>query len=307
MMIEYAIVYNGEYMIIETEAKRILSYNKHPSGWFGCKFTMNIYRGCQHRCIYCDSRSECYRIENFNDIIVKKNAADLLDIELKKKRKKGTVGTGAMSDPYMPIEKEYMLTRKCLEIIAKHRFPVHMTTKSNMILRDIDILEEINKIYVGIAMTITTPDDSLAKKTEPYAPMPSERYKALGILSTLGIETSITMMPLLPFINENPKDMIELVKKANDAGVKYIYASFGMTTRDRQREYYYKKLDELFPGLSEKYRKKYGTRYGIGISNYKKVKEAFLIECQKYGIKNEMPSYDKKLSALQISFFDEIN
>jgi DNA repair photolyase len=294
-------------MINEINAKSILSYNKHPSGWFGCRFVMNIYRGCEHQCIYCDSRSECYQIEDFNDIIVKINAPELLEESLKKKRKKGTIGAGAMCDAYMPIEKDYRLVRRCLEIIARYRFPVHITTKSNMILRDLDVLEQINDVYANIAFTITTPHDDLAAKVEPYASPPSERFKALGILSTMGIETCVTLMPLLPFINEDPEDVREIVKRASDAGVKYIYPSFGMTLRDRQRDYFYEKLDELFPGLSYEYRKSFKNTYGVGIRNYRKVKQAFLEECQAHGIKNEMPSYDKKLSSYQLSLFDQSN
>src|SRR3989339_474673 len=132
-------------MIKEIEAKTILSTSKHPSSWFGAKYIMNIYRGCEHKCIYCDSRSECYRIENFDDVIVKINAATLLKSEIRKKRVKGTISTGAMSDPYTLAEKDYKLTSQSLEIIAENRFPVHITTKSNMVLRDIESLIEINK------------------------------------------------------------------------------------------------------------------------------------------------------------------
>jgi len=154
-------------LIKEIDAKVLLSPNKKPSGWFGTNYLFNIYRGCEHRCIYCDSRSLCYKIENFDELIVKRNAIELLRKELKGKRKKGTIGTGSMSDPYTISEKKYSLTRGCLEAIAEYNFPVHITTKSNLILRDIDLLEEINKTYASVAITITTTNDALAKKLNP--------------------------------------------------------------------------------------------------------------------------------------------
>lgn len=184
----------------EIEAKSILIRNKQPSGWFGTSYLFNIYRGCEHHCIYCDSRSLCYRINNFDELIVKKNAVDLLKKELKSKRKKGAIGTGSMSDPYTKSEKDYKLTRGCLETISEYNYPVHITTKSNLILRDVDLLQEINKIYASVAMTVTTTDDKLAEIIEPGAPSSTDRFKAIGVLSSIGVCTSITMMPILPSI-----------------------------------------------------------------------------------------------------------
>ena len=178
-------------MIKEIEAKTLLSRNKKPSSWFGTHYLFNIYRGCQHKCIYCDSRSLCYRIDNFDDLLVKKNSVELLRKELKSKRKKGTIGTGSMSDPYTISEKDYKLTRGCLKVISDYNYPVHITTKSNLILRDVDILTEINKIYACVAMTVTTTNDDLSSIIEPGAPKSSERLKAVGVLSSLGINTCI--------------------------------------------------------------------------------------------------------------------
>jgi len=290
-------------MIHEVEAKRILNKSKHPSAWFGVHYGMNVYRGCSHSCIYCDSRSECYRVDNFDtDITVKINAPELLEKELRYKRKKVTIGTGAMTDPYSHIEKEYRLTQKCLEIIARYGFPLHMGTKSNLVLRDIPILQEINKVYVNVAFTITTANDELSRKLEPGAPSSSERFEAMGILSELGIETGLLMMPLLPFIHEDEENVIKIVEKAKYYGAKFIYASFGMTLRDRQRLYYYDRLDELFPGMKEAYMKKFRNYYSCGINNYQKVKSAFIKRCKELGISTQMPSYDKKISDWQLSF-----
>jgi DNA repair photolyase len=292
-------------MIREIEAKSILSTCKNPSQWFGVKYNLNIYRGCEFQCIYCDSRSECYGIENFSDLIVKTNAIDLLRKELASKRIKGTVGTGAMSDPYTFSERKLNLTRRMLETIAEFRFPVHITTKSNLILRDIEILEEINKIYASVSITITTINDELAQKVEPFAPLPSERLKAIGILSTIGICTSITMMPILPFIQDNEENIVEIIKRAKDYGVRSIVPFFGMTLRDRQRVYYYQKLDEIFPGHRQKYEKRYGLNYNCFSKNYRKLNNIFSETCYKYGISSKMPSYENKVSSIQLSLFEE--
>lgn len=291
-------------MIREIEAKTILNTNKHPSSWFGVKYGMNIYRGCQHRCIYCDSRSDCYRIENFdNAIIVKINAIDKLKEELSKKRKKGTIGTGAMSDPYMPIEKKYKLTRKSLEVISDFKYTVNIATKSNLVLRDIDLLEQINKIYANVTFTITTTDDELAKKIEPLAPLPSERLKAMGVLSSIGIRTGVLMMPILPYLEDNEGNIKDIAEKSAYYGARYIYPAFGVTLRDSQRVYYYKELDKYYPGLSEKYKKKYGDRYSCGANNVQKLKAIFRENCLKHNIMMGMISYEKENNLRQLSLF----
>lgn len=291
-------------MYSEINAKQILSVMKKPSSWFGVKYNMNIYRGCEHQCIYCDSRSECYRIENFHHVQVKVNAPALLRKELSKKRETGTIGTGAMSDPYTMAEKEYKLTRQALEIIAEFRYPLNIITKSNLILRDVEILQEINRIYAAVSFTLTTTDDALAKKIEPHAPLPSERLKAMGILSELGITTCVTMMPILPWIEDNKENILEIVKKSHEYGAKHIVSGIGMTLRDRQRAYYYQRLQADFPGLKEKYEKRYGTNYSCSPQNSKVLKQVFNEACSKYGISTDMPSYHKKVSQVQMSFLD---
>ncbi len=289
-------------MIQEIEAKRLLSHVKQPDPYFGLKYNMNIYRGCQHQCIYCDSRSECYQIENFNDVLVKINAIELLKKELPSKRVKGTIGTGSMNDPYAPVEKKYQLIRKALEIIAQYCYPVHIITKSNLVLRDLDLLLKINQIYAAVSFTITTTDDELAKKLEPGAPSPSERFEAMKILASHGIYTGITMMPILPFIEDNEENIINIIKKANASGAKYILPWFGLTLRDRQRTYFYKKLDELYPGVKRQYQIKYGNRYECVANQVEMLKERFLELCDKYGISKRMDLYvEKKLE--QISLF----
>jgi len=296
----------GAAMPQEIEAKRILNRSKHPSSWFGVQYGFNVYRGCEHRCIYCDSRSECYGIDDFDDITVKINAPELLRHELSRKRNRRVViGTGAMSDPYTPIELKYRLTRACLQVIAERRFPVNICTKSNLILRDADLLEDMSRVYACVQFTITTADDSLAALTEPFAPPPSQRFDAMGILSELGVRVGITMMPLLPYINESEDDIRKLVKKAHHHGAAFIVPAFGMTLRDQQRAYYYDKLDAHFPGLREKYEKRFGNYYSADVSRYRKLKSVFMEECSKHRISTKMPSYQSEVSGTQLSFLDD--
>lgn len=294
----------GLLMPKEIDAKTLLSTNRNPSSWFGANYLFNIYRGCEHHCIYCDSRSLCYKIDNFDELTVKINAVEILKKELKRKRKKGVLGTGAMTDPYTKSEKDYLLTRGCLEAIAEHNYAVHITTKSNLILRDIDLLEEINKIYTSVAITITTADDKLASIIEPGAPSSTDRFKALGILSELGICTSITMVPILPYIEDTEENILDIVTKADYYGVKHIVPWIGMSLRDRQRDYYYKKLDQHFPGIRQKYEKSFGDRYRCSARNAKKLNYTLLNACNKHGISLKMPTYQSKISAAQLSLLD---
>ena len=235
-------------MIKEITAKTLLSSAKQPDPWFGIKYTMNLYRGCQHQCIYCDSRSECYQIEDFDhDVLVKANALDLLREELPRKRVKGTVGTGSMNDPYMPLEAKLNLTGRALEIIADHRFPVHVITKSDLVVRDADILADIGRVYAAVSFTVTAADDDLSRKLEPGAPPTSKRFAALAALAARGIYTGVTMMPILPFIEDNAENIAGIVAQAAAAGASYIMPAFGMTLRDRQRAYLLRPVGPAVP------------------------------------------------------------
>jgi len=279
-------------MIHEVIAKTLLSSAKRPDPWFGIKYTMNLYRGCQHQCIYCDSRSECYRIENFADVIVKVNAIDLLKKELPRKRVKGTIGTGSMSDPYLPLEATRRLTAQALEVIAEQRFPVHVLTKSDLVLRDLDILRVISRVYAAISFTITTADDELGKKVEPGAPLVSRRFAAMTQLADAGLLTGVLLMPVLPFIEDNPDNITAIVDRAKDCGASYILASFGMTLRDRQRAYYYAQLDRLFPGQRQQYEGQYGNRYLAAVRGATRLKQIFRETCERQGIATHLPFYE---------------
>lgn len=286
------------------QAKSILSKLKNaPDSWFGISYNMNLYRGCQHQCIYCDSRSACYRIEDLSKIQVKENALQLLEQELKKKKEKATIGTGSMNDPYMPVEKTVQHTRQALEIIEKYGFPVHIITKSDLVVRDLELIQRIaQKSYAAVSFTITTSDDSLSRIIEPAAPVSSERFAAMRALSDAGIYTGMLLMPVLPFISDTSENIQLLVQKAKQAGAGYIIGSMGMTLRDQQRKYYYAKLDRHFPGLKEKYIARYGEQYGVGVPDALVLKHLFESECKKAGIPNQMEFYNPQKPE-QLSLF----
>lgn len=291
------------------KAKTILSKVKYGNEWYGIDYNMNLYRGCSHGCIYCDSRSNCYHIENFDLVRGKENALYILEQELSKKQKKGIIGIGSMSDTYNPLEKEYEQTRGALKLISKYGFGVSIDTKSDLILRDIDLLKEINsKNNVIIKFTITTPNDELSKIIEPNVCISSKRLQAIKILSDNGIFTGIMMNPMLPFITDKEEDIRYLVKLAYQNGAKFIHTYMGMTLRENQREYYFYKLDQHFIGIKEKYIKYYGDKYNCIVPNYKRLYKVFTDECIKYGIlydmKDIIKAYKKEIkSNEQITLF----
>jgi DNA repair photolyase len=280
-------------MIKEIQAKVLLSHVKQPDTWFGLKYSMNLYRGCQHQCIYCDSRSECYQIEHFNtEVLIKANAIELLRKELASKRVKGTIGTGSMNDPYMPLEAEVNLTGRALEVIAQFGFPVHVMTKSSLVLRDLDTLCQINAHFAAVSFTITTADDALAAKLEPGAAPVSERFRAMRVLADHGIHTGVSMMPILPFIEDNEDNIRQIVAQARDHGAAYIIPSFGMSLRDRQRAYYYDRLDRLFPGLRQRYEHTFGGQYHCAVPDADRLARVFNELCERYGIATRMRQYE---------------
>ena len=271
------------------KAKTILSKVKYGSDWYGIDYNMNLYRGCSHGCIYCDSRSNCYHIDNFDIPKGKENALAILESELSKKKEKGVVGIGSMSDTYNPLEKQYEQTRGALKLLLKYNFGVSIDTKSDLILRDLDLLKEINsKNNVIIKFTITTPNDELSKIIEPYVCASSKRFEAIKILSDNGIFTGIMMNPVLPFITDNEEDIKKLVKMAYESGAKFIHTYVGMTLRENQRDYYFEQLDKHFKGLKDKYINYYGERYNCSVPNYKRLYKVFTSECDKYGILYDM-------------------
>ncbi len=288
--------------IIEIQAKTLLAAVSGDDPVFGLKYNLNLYRGCQHQCIYCDSRSLCYGIENFNDVLVKVNAIELLERELPRKRVKGTIGFGSMSDPYTPVERQYQLTSRALQVIARHRFPVHLNTKSDMVLKDIDVLVEINQVHASVAFSITTADDDLGRKVEPGAPPVSARFAAMAELSRRGIPAGVSMMPILPFIEDNPENIIAIVEQTAAHGGRFIIPWFGMSLRDRQRDYYYQQLERLFPGLREKYERRFGEQYGCAANHAAELGKVFQQACARCGIQPSVVRYQPKAEEKQLGF-----
>lgn len=269
----------------EIEVKGILAHVHQPDTWFGLMYNMNLYRGCEHQCIYCDTRSECYQIEDFDhEVLVKTNAIDLLKKTLPRKKVVGTIGFGSMNDCYGTVETVYHLTEQALAVVAEMHFPVHIITKSDLVVRDLALLKRINRVLARVSFTITTTDDDLAAVLEPGAPSPSRRLAAMKTLAAHGISTGVTMMPVLPFIEDNPENIVQIVQKAADCGAEFILPAFGMSCRNRQREYYYKQLDEHFPGISKKYRQRFGEAYSCNSPRQNELSRLFTETCQRLNI-----------------------
>ena len=253
----------------------------------GGRLGMNIYRGCSHGCIYCDSRSRCYQFTHpFEDIEVKQNAPELLEKALRSKRRKCMIGTGSMSDPYMHCEEELQLTRKCLEIILQYGFGAAIQTKSDRILRDIDLLDEINRAAKCVVqMTLTTYDDDLCGILEPNVVNTKRRIEVLEEMRKRGIPAVVWITPILPFINDTEDNITSILEECVRVGVKGIIDfGMGLTLREGDREYYYAALDRYFPGMKDQYIKRYGNAYELPSPNAKKLTEIFQRICKANGI-----------------------
>lgn len=266
------------------QAKSLLHKIAHGEMWFGSDYNMNLYRGCCHRCIYCDSRSSCYKITDFDRVKVKKDALLILRKELKSKRHKGVIQLGAMSDSYNPFEQEYEITRNALALIAHYGFGLSLETKSNLIVRDIDYLQRIHQnADMILKLTITAYDDALSQKIEPGVCVSSERFKALKALSAQGFFTGVVLSPILPFLTDTDENIKAIIHAAYENGASFVYTIGGVTLRENQRDYYYEQLDRLFPGLRNKYQNSYGNRY-LCMSKNRELIKVFQAECEKYGL-----------------------
>ncbi len=256
-------------------------------GILSAKNGMNLYRGCTHGCIYCDSRSKCYQFtHDFEDIEVKQNASELLEQALHSKRKKCMIGTGAMCDPYMHCERELRLTRRCIEIIERYGFGLAIQTKSDLVLRDLDLFQKIQeKAKCVVQMTLTTYDEALCKIVEPNVCTTKKRFETLKILQQNGIPTVVWLSPILPFINDTEENIEGILDYCIDAGVYgIINFGMGMTLREGDREYFYAALDKHFPGLKEQFHHKYGYAYQIASSQNAKLMKLFHKKCRAHGI-----------------------
>lgn len=273
---------------------------------------MNLYRGCTHGCIYCDSRSKCYGMDHiFEDIEVKENALQLLERALKAKRKPCMIGTGSMADPYIHQEMELNLMGRSLELIEKYGFGVAVQTKSDRILRDLELYRRINeKTKAVVQMTLTTADDELCRILEPNVAVTSRRVAVLKAFREAGVPTVVWLCPVLPFLTDTEENIRAIVELCADAGVTGI-VNFGMglTLRDGNREYFYSCLDKNFPGLKERYIRKYGNAYEIPSPHQKHLLEVFHKTCEEKGICHEnqrifayLREFEEKRQPQQLSF-----
>lgn len=283
-------------------------------GILSAKNGMNLYRGCSHGCIYCDSRSKCYHMEHdFEDIEIKENAIELLENTLQHKRKKCMIGTGSMTDPYIPLEMEIRNVRAALSLIYEYGFGFTVITKSDRILRDLDLLQKINeKTKCVVQMTLTTYEDALCKKIEPNVSATSERFKVLKRLRDVGIPTVVWLSPILPFINDTEDNISGILDMCIEAHVYGIICfGMGLTLREGNREYFYKQLDRLFPHLKEKYIQRYGNQYEIGSPHNDRLMSLFHKKCGENGIVHDneqifhyLHTFEEKQCQRQLSLWD---
>lgn len=275
---------------------------------------MNLYRGCTHGCIYCDSRSACYHMGHaFEDIEVKENAVELLEEALRRKRHKCMLGTGSMTDPYITLEKEIGNVRKALELADRYGFGFTLITKSDLILRDLDLLKRINETSKCVVqMTLTTYDEELCRKLEPRVSTTRQRFEALKILHSEGVPTVVWLCPILPFINDTRENLSGILDYCIKAGV-YGVVCFGMgvTLRTGSREYFYAQLDRLFPGMKERYIAAYGNQYVLNSPENDSLMKLFYQSCRQNGIVHDnkeifqyLSTYEEKTASRQMSLFD---
>ncbi len=290
------------------EAKSILS----AKGVLGSN-GMNLYRGCTHGCIYCDSRSKCYHIDHlFEDIEVKANALELLEDALRRKRQPCMIGTGSMTDPYIPLERELKHVRGALELVEKYGFGFTLITKSDLVLRDIDLLQKINnKTKAVVQVSLTIADDELSKIIEPHVVNTNRRFEVLKELRDAGIPTVVWLCPVLPFLTDTEENISRILEMCVEADVKgIINFGMGMTLREGDREYFYQNLDKHFPGLKEQYIRTYGLAYQLQSPNHAALTQLFNETCDKHGIMRNnddifryMATFEDKQAADQLSLF----
>lgn len=288
-------------------------HDKNVKSILSPKNGMNLYRGCTHGCIYCDSRSRCYRMEHgFEDVEVKRNAPELLEAALRGKRRRCMIGTGSMCDPYLPLEKTERLTRRCLELIARYRFGVSLLTKSDLVLRDLDLLKSINaETKCVVQMTLTTYDEALCRIVEPNVCTTRRRFEVLRTLRDEGIPTVVWLSPILPFLNDTEENLRGILGYCFEAGVKGVVCfGMGVTLREGDREYFYAKLDEHFPGLKQRYIRAFGDSYECGSPNGEALMRLFRSECAAHGVMDSMEkifsylqAFEDRRAGEQMSFF----
>lgn len=271
-------------------------------GILSAKNSINLYRGCQHGCIYCDSRSTCYHMEHaFEDVEVKENAIPLLEDALRRKRKPCMIGMGSMTDPYLPLEEELGHTRQALALIEKYGFGATLITKSARVLRDLDLLKRINdRTKCVVQMTLTTYDETLCRKLEPAVSTTKERFEALKILRDAGIPTVVWLCPILPFLNDTEENIAGILGYCAEAKVRGVLCfGMGLTLREGNRAYFYQQLDRYFPGLKEEYIRRYGNAYSIDSPNSYELMKLFHRRCAQAGMLHDNDAVFGYLNAFE--------
>ncbi|MBR4081738.1 MAG: radical SAM protein [Clostridia bacterium] len=253
--------------------------------FFLADWNMNLYRGCSHGCIYCDSRSVCYRLTDFDTIRPKEDALRVLEDELRRKKRGGVVTMGAMSDPYNPLEKELRLTRGALELLLRHGFGAAYTTKSDLCARDADLMQEISRhAPVCARLTVTCADDGLCRRIEPYAAPTSRRLEALQRLADAGVYAGVWINPVLPFITDTEDNLVRLLHMAKEAGARFAVCFFAVTLRTGNREYFFRALERDFPGVRQKYLLTFGNAYECITPDAERLWETYRNTCQRLGL-----------------------
>ena len=285
----------------EISARRLLIPLKgEMEHFFYADWNMNLYRGCSHGCIYCDSRSVCYRLDHFDQVRPKHDALRMLDEELRGKRRRGVITMGAMSDPYNPLEKDLLLTRGALEVILRRGCGAAFTTKSALCARDAALLSDISRrAPVCARLTITCADDSLCRRVEPHVSTSSERFRALRTLSDAGVFAGVWLNPVLPFMTDSPDNILGVVRRAADSGARFVVCFFSMTLRTGNREYYFNALQRDFPGVRERYLSHFGNAYECVSPRAEELYALFCDECRRLGLLWEFRDINRAMFAAQ--------
>lgn len=271
-------------------ARQIVARSREDGSFYGYDYNMNLYRGCCHGCIYCDSRSACYRIENFDQVRAKQDALAIVNRELRFKHKSGVIATGGMSDPYNPFEKRYELTRGALKLIDRYGFGVSALTKSSLIARDAELYQRIaHHSPVSAKLTVTAADDALSRKLEPHVAPSSERFGAIRALTDAGLFTGVAVVPVLPFLTDTDQNIRALAEMTAAAGGRYVYLETGVTLRMNQRDYFYERIDGLFPGIRQEYERTYGERYRCVSPRHRQLRKVLAEACRRYGLLYKLP------------------
>jgi len=274
--------------------------HKKIDSWFVSRYGMNLYRGCAHNCVYCDGRSERYQVNGIfgENVVVKTNAVEILRRELnpigrRAKLKPGYIMMGGgVGDSYQSVEEKYQLTRKTLKLLNEYRWPVHVLTKSTLVERDLDVLKRINQQNKAIvSFSFSSTNDEISAFFEPHVPPPSERLKTLTFLKTNGIACGMFLLPVIPFITDNPEMIAEALRKARKIGVDFVIFG-GMTLKEgRQKEHFISSLGEKHPELIAKYKQLYGeNKWGQATGEYySMICSVFNELSKKYKIARRMP------------------